>query len=154
QLNRLARRQYLLYVGARGRYKNFGGLLTAFHDSGLHRSFDLFALGGGPPTDAEKATIAKLGITDAVIVIPRASDEFLSAAYAGATLFVYPSFNEGFGLPPLEAMSLNCPVLASQVSAIPEICGDAPFYFDPHDQDAFAHELLRAVSDEELRRRA
>lgn len=98
--------------------------------------------------------MSKLALERCVVFMPQASDELLAEAYAGAKLFVYPSFNEGFGLPPLEAMSLDCPVLASRVSSIPEVCQDAPFYFDPADQNAFGRELLRAVSDEEARRRS
>jgi len=51
-------------------------------------------------------------------------------------------------------MSLDCPVLASRVAAIPEVCGDAPFYFDPADQGDFCRELLRAVGDDEARQRS
>jgi len=67
---------------------------------------------------------------------------------------VYPSFSEGFGLPPLEAMSLDCPVLASRASSIPEVCQDAPFYFHPAEQQTFHDELLRAVNDTAARRRS
>jgi len=152
KVQRTVRREYLLYVGSRARYKNFSGLLTAFRNSGLHRWLDLLAVGGGPLTNEERSTIAKLGVDDCVFVIPAASDELLAGAYAAAKLFVYPSFSEGFGLPPLEAMALDCPVLASRASSIPEVCGDAPFYFDPGEQQSFSRELLRAVSDQEARR--
>ena len=67
---------------------------------------------------------------------------------------MYPSLSEGFGIPPLEAMSLGCPVLASRGGSIPEVCGDAPFYFDAADQDSFAGELLRALQDEAARAQA
>lgn len=149
---RQTRREYLLYVGSRARYKNFAGLLAAFRDSGLHRSFDLLALGGGPWTGDEANLLAKLDLTGCVSVVPSATDELLAAAYEQARLFVYPSFSEGFGMPPLEAMSLGCAVLASHASSIPEICRDAPFYFDPGDQDSFSRQMLRAVSDDNARR--
>ena len=152
RVRQIVRRDFLLYVGSRARYKNFHGLLTAFRETGLHCAFDLLALGGGPLTREEKTTIAKLGVKDCVFLVPAAGDELLAGAYAAATLFVYPSFSEGFGLPPLEAMSLECPVLASQLTSIPEVCGDAPFYFDPADQGSFHRELLRAVSDDTARR--
>ena len=154
QLQQSLRRDYVLYVGSRARYKNFQGLLTAFRESGLHESFDLLALGGGPLTPAEKESIARLEITDSVICLPLVSDELLAEAYAGAKLFVYPSFSEGFGFPPLEAMSANCPVLASRVSSIPEVCRDAPFYFDPADQHCFQDALLRAINDDDARKLA
>ncbi|HTV66375.1 MAG TPA: glycosyltransferase family 1 protein [Bryocella sp.] len=148
------RRDYMLYVGMRAKFKNFGGLLQAFRDSRLYDSLDLLLLGGKAITPRERTLITKLGLSDCVVCLPKVSDEVLAEAYAGARLFVYPSFNEGFGFPPLEAMSLGCPVLASGVSSIPEVCRDAPFYFDPTDQDSFCRELLKASNDETARRRS
>ncbi|MFZ0315047.1 MAG: glycosyltransferase family 1 protein [Candidatus Korobacteraceae bacterium] len=150
-LRKLVRRDYILYVGMRPAFKNFDGLLQAFHDSGLRDSLDLLVLGGKPLTAEEKKRIASLGIADCVISLPDVSDELLGEAYAGAKLFVYPSFNEGFGFPPLEAMSLGCPALASRIPAILEVCHEAPFYFDPHDQGSFHRELLRAINDDRAR---
>jgi len=152
-LQKQLRKEYLLYVGSRATYKNFTGLLKAFHATGLAPSFDLLALGGGALTSAEEKLIASLGIEKNVICLPLVSDELLAEAYAGAQLFVYPSLSEGFGFPPLEAMSVGCPVLTSQVSSIPEVCQDAPFYFDPADRNSFTGELLRALNDEPARQR-
>jgi glycosyltransferase involved in cell wall biosynthesis len=53
--------------------------------------------------------------------------------YAGAYCFIFPSLYEGFGLPPVEAMSAGCPVIVSHVSSLPEICGDGALYVDPYD---------------------
>jgi glycosyltransferase involved in cell wall biosynthesis len=153
-LQKHLRGDFLLYVGARAAFKNFDGLLQAFHDSGLSSSLDLLLLGGGALTAAEKARIAKLGLDACVISLPQVSDELLAEAYARAKLFVYPSLNEGFGFPPLEAMSLGCPVLASRIPATTEVCHDAPFYFDPQDQDSFHRELLHAMNDDGARRQA
>ena len=72
----------------------------------------------------------------------------------GPKLFVYPSLCEGFGFPPLEAMAVGCPVLASHTSSIPEVCLDAPFYFDPQDQRSFTRALRHAMNDEKARRQA
>jgi glycosyltransferase involved in cell wall biosynthesis len=154
KLPRQARREYLLYVGSRAAYKNFAGLLQAFRESGLQDSLDLLVFGGGPLTPAETALIAELGLSNCVSSIREASDELLREAYAGAKLFVYPSLCEGFGFPPLEAMAAGCPVLASNTSAIPEVCLDAPFYFDPLDRNSLVRGLLQAVNDEEARRKA
>ena len=153
-LHEQLRREYLLYVGMRASFKNFDGLLRAFYETGLKDSMDLLVLGGGPLTADEKDLIAEWKMSDSVISIPRASDGLLAEAYAGATLFVYPSWNEGFGFPPLEAMTLGCPVLATNRSSVPEICHDAPFYFDPADQESFNDALLRAVHDEGDRKQA
>jgi glycosyltransferase involved in cell wall biosynthesis len=62
---------------------------------------------------------------------------------------VYPSLYEGFGFPPLEAMSLGCPVLTANTSSMPEVCGEAAFYFDPTDPAALKFALQRALSDTE-----
>jgi glycosyltransferase involved in cell wall biosynthesis len=153
ELAKHVRRDYLLFVGMRPGFKNFHGLLQAFRDTQLHDSFDLLVLGGTALTQSELGLISKLGLEHSVKCLPKVSDEMLAESYARAKLFVYPSFNEGFGFPPLEAMSLDCPVLTTGVSSIPEVCRDAPFYFDPADQDSFCRELLRAVNDEEARRR-
>jgi|SRR5271165_701050 len=148
------RRPYILFVGSRAPYKNFNALLKAFHDTGLHESLDLLVLGGGPLTQEQRALIGELGLADSVTIVPIVSDGVLAEAYAAARLFVYPSLCEGFGFPPLEAMSAGCPVLASNTSSIPEVCLDAPFYFDPLDQSSFTRALLYAINDEEARRRA
>lgn len=154
ELRKRVRRDYLLYVGMRAEFKNFDGLLQAFKDTKLHEEMDLLVLGGKPLTGKERALIRRLGLNGSVIPLPGVSDGLLAEAYAGARLFVYPSFNEGFGFPPLEAMSLGCPVLASRIPAITEVCHDVPFYFDPHDQDSFERELLRGLSDDTERERS
>lgn len=154
KLQEQVRRDYLLYVGVRASYKNFDGLLRAFRESGLHNSLDLLVLGGGPLTAGEIEMIARMNLDKSTVCIPRVTDELLAEAYAGARLFVYPSFSEGFGFPPLEAMAAGCPVLASNTSSIPEVCLDAPFYFDPQDQQSFTCALLHAIEDEKARRQA
>lgn len=154
QLRRQVHRDYILYVGMRAAFKNFSGTLQAFSDSKLQDGFDLLALGGGALTAEEETLVATLGLKGSVICMPKVADPLLAEAYAGASLFVYPSFNEGFGFPPVEAMSVGCPVLASNIPAVAEVCHDAPFYFDPEDQGAFQRELLRAVNDEGARQRA
>ena len=146
-----APRPFLLYVGSRFSYKNFDGLLRAFAQAGMNREYDLLILGGGPPTPDETALIQELGINESVHFRPAVSDALLAQAYKQAHLFVYPSLYEGFGFPPLEAMSLNCPVLAAHTSSIPEVCQDAVFYFDPRQQDEFVQQLRRSCVDEAAR---
>lgn len=147
ELRRRIRRDYILYVSGRSLYKNFGGLLRAFRDTRLNETLDLLVFGGGPLTTDERELIANLGIRESVVAIPIADDGLLAEAYAGARLLAYPSLFEGFGLPPLEAMHLGCPVLACNASSLPEICGDAPFYFEPGQPRSLSDALLRAVDD-------
>ena len=138
-------RPYLLYVGSRFGYKNFTGLLHAFSESGLARDYDLLAVGGGQWSKAESDLANRLNVLGQLKLIPHADDSVLAEAYANATVFVYPSRYEGFGFPPLEAMSAGCPVAASRCSSIPEVCGDAAFYFDPDDSGAIAKTIETAV---------
>jgi glycosyltransferase involved in cell wall biosynthesis len=138
---------YLLYVGSRATYKNFGLLLKAFSRSGLARTYRLLAVGGGAFTAQEQEQIASLQLTGAISLAPKADDATLARAYRDAALFVYPSMYEGFGFPPLEAMSVGCPVLVNRTSSLPEVCGDAVFYFDSSDEEELAQRLQSIVED-------
>jgi glycosyltransferase involved in cell wall biosynthesis len=132
---------YLLYVGSRVNYKNFGGLLDAYSASpSLRTNFLLLCFGGGAFTGAEQAAISKAGVEDRVRYLGGA-DAVLAASYAHASLFVCPSFYEGFGIPVLEAMSLDCPVACSNSSSLPEVVGDAARLFDPADRDSIGGAL-------------
>lgn len=148
----VADRPYLLYVGSRAPYKNFGGLLKAFANASLKTTWDLLVVGGGAVSLDEASMITELSLSEHVRILPRASDEVLVRAYRDAHLLVYPSLYEGFGFPPLEAMSLSCPVLAAASSCIPEVCGEAAFLFDPSSEEAFVETLKTACFDETLRR--
>jgi glycosyltransferase involved in cell wall biosynthesis len=127
---------YLLYVGSRVNYKNFGGLLDAYAASAsLRANFFFLCFGGGAFTGAERAAISKAGVEGRVRYLG-GSDAVLAACYTHASLFVCPSFYEGFGIPVLEAMSLDCPVACSNSSSLPEVVGDAARLFDPADRDS------------------
>jgi glycosyltransferase involved in cell wall biosynthesis len=146
--------EYLLFVGSRAPHKNFNSLLCAFRATGLHKTMRLLVVGGGPLTTAERGLAERLEVASSVLVLPQLSDTLLAEAYASATLLIYPSRYEGFGFPPLEAMAAGCPTLVSNNSSLPEICGDAPFYFDVNDQSSLEAGLLQATSDEKARGRA
>jgi len=143
------RRPYLLYVGARYSYKNFAGLVEAFATGGFSQDYDLIAVGGGNFTQAEKSEIARHGVERAVLQWGFVNDAVLAEAYSRATLFVSPSFYEGFGLPPLEALTVGCPVLASSTASVPEICGDAAMYFNPTQPGDLVRGLGDALNDPE-----
>ncbi len=128
---------YVLYVGQRGGYKNFDGFLRAYASSlWLRNNFDVLCFGGGAFSNAEKKLFNDLNLLDKQLLQINGDDSKLAGIYHGAALFVYPSLYEGFGIPPLEAMSLACPVACSNNSSIPEVVGDAGEYFDPGNIDS------------------
>ncbi len=139
---------YLLYVGSRTEYKNFMLLLRAFALSGLAQDYRLLAVGGRPSSAEEQAKISRLGVEGRGILMSRASDPALADLYRHASLFVYPSLYEGFGFPPLEAMSLGCAVLANRTSSLPEICGEAAFYFYSQDAAELSNVLVSTLEDQ------
>ena len=143
---------YFLHVGNRAGYKNFELLLRAFASAPqLTKDFRVICFGGGRLTDGERANAAKLGIRHDALVHLSGSDAVLGAAYAHAVAFVYPSLYEGFGIPPLEAMSASCPVVCTNSSSLPEVVGDAALMFDPKDSEALREALLRIATSEETR---
>jgi glycosyltransferase involved in cell wall biosynthesis len=90
-------------------------------------------------------------LKDRIITTGYVADEDLAALYSGAIAFVYPSFYEGFGLPPLEAMQCGVPVITSNTSSLPEVVGDAGIMVDPKDSDMLCHSLLEVYNHPDLR---
>lgn len=145
-------RPCLLYVGSRRGYKNFDGLLRAYGSSpSLKADFDLVCFGGGNFTASEREAIGKLGAASSRVRQVSGDDSLLASYYRKARAFVYPSRYEGFGIPPLEAMSFGCPVVCSAVSSIPEVVGDAAEMFDPACPDSMRAAIERVVGEESLR---
>ncbi len=90
-------------------------------------------------------------LTDRIIVTGYVDDQDLAPIYSGALAFVYPSFYEGFGLPPLEAMQCGIPVITSNTSSLPEVVGDAGVQVDPNDNDALCQAMLEMQKNEPFR---
>jgi glycosyltransferase involved in cell wall biosynthesis len=122
-------RPYFLFVGRRGSYKNFTVAIAGLRASALNEH-DLLCFGGGPFDDDERAAIATAGLAGRVHQLG-GGDDRLAGLYAGATALLYPSAYEGFGLPLLEAMIHDCPVIAAPLTSLPEVGGDAALYADP-----------------------
>jgi len=140
---------FILYVGKRSGYKNFSNFVTAYsHSKSLMSNFSIIAVGGGEFSPRENLELQNLNIADKVSQI-NANDEVLAKYYRKAACLVYPSLYEGFGLPPVEAMSLNCVVIASSGGSIPEICNGAAEYFDPTNVDSIEQVLEATLADEQ-----
>ncbi len=125
---------FLLYTGVWREHKNLVRLLRSFSD--VQKQFpnvQLVITGKKDPHYPEVLkTVETLALQKSVRFVGLVDFEDLKKLYSAATLYVFPSLYEGFGLPPLEAMAAGTPVVASRVSAIPEVCGDAAEYFDPY----------------------
>ncbi|SNS23694.1 Glycosyltransferase involved in cell wall bisynthesis [Granulicella rosea] len=138
---------YLLFVGNVKPNKNLTRLLEAFAQVAgrlPHRiviAGRVHGLGTGDAAVLRQA--ANMG--DRVRFAGEVSDAELIQLYAGAAALVLPSVYEGFGLPLLEAMQLDCPVLVSNAGSLPEVAGDAALYFDPHDASSLAQSLLAVL---------
>jgi glycosyltransferase involved in cell wall biosynthesis len=136
---------WVLYVGDRRTpYKNWSAVLEAVARTGPDWRLACF---GGPPTADDARAIAAVGLGDRVRFVS-GDDRDLARMYEGASALVYPSHYEGFGLPVLEAMAHDCPVVAARAGAIPEVAGDAARYFDPDDVEALAAALTHVLLDE------
>lgn len=148
---------YLLSVGTIQPRKNYVRLIEAFGQLAAqfvtrNSQLQLVICGGrGWMYDQVYQTVERLALRERVLFTDFVSDNDLPALYALATLFVYPSLYEGFGLPIAEAMACGAPVISSTSSSLPEVAGDAALYFDPYDVDALAEAMHRALSDESLR---
>jgi glycosyltransferase involved in cell wall biosynthesis len=146
-------RPFLLYVGMRDGYKNFEQMLRAIAaSSSIQKTFDLIAFGGGTFNETEQALLVTLGYRSGQVKQVNGSDQVLNALYQQAAALIYPSTYEGFGLPPLEAMAMQCPVVSSETSSMPEVIGDAAEYFDPHQVDSMRCAIERVVFSEEKTR--
>ncbi|QLG48918.1 glycosyltransferase family 4 protein [Natrinema halophilum] len=144
--------QFLLYVGRRGGYKNFDTLLEAYADWEYAEDVSLVCVGGGEKwSNAEAETIRQANLEESTQLITWVDDNELRSFYTAATAFVYPSRYEGFGIPPLEAMQCETPVVASNVSAIPEVVGEAGTYVDPDDPADIRRALSEVILDPEYR---
>jgi glycosyltransferase involved in cell wall biosynthesis len=152
QVQPVVDRPYIAYVGLRSLYKNFSGLLQAFGASEFLRSnFSIVCVGGEPFTWRDREQIERFHLKRDQVLHIKGGDDMLAAVYRDAAVFVYPSLYEGFGLPPLEAMSASCPVACSDTSSLPEICGEAAEYFDPTSPESIAAAIERVVTSPTLR---
>ncbi len=149
---------FFLFVGNLKPHKNLSGLLKAFHRIAPKLpEWHLVVLGkieGFVTPDAtSQALLQQLpGISSRVHFLGSVPYTLLPHFYNLASIFVFPSYYEGFGLPPLEAMACGCPVVASNAASITEVCQDAALYFDPHSTEEMARQLLTLATSPHLQR--
>jgi glycosyltransferase involved in cell wall biosynthesis len=147
KLPNLPREKIVLCVGAIQRRKNQSGLIRAFR--ALPKEWTL-VLAGSQGYEAAEA-VAEAASSDRVRITGYLTDDQLGKWYARAGIFAFPSLDEGFGMPVLEAMDAGIPVIAGNGSALPEVCGDAAELIDPRSEDDLASALLRLATDEKRR---
>ncbi len=147
--------RYLLYVGSNKPHKNLASLVRAW--AGLVRDelvgADLRLIIAGredPRHTSARALASQLGLGASVCFMPDVPDADLPALLGGAECFVFPSCQEGFGLPPLEAMACGTPVVASNRGSLPEVIGEAGLLVEP-EPDSLAAAIRHMLQDEELR---
>ncbi len=148
---RLDRENVVLCVGAIQRRKNQAMLARAFR--AMPDDWTLILAGSRGFQSAETLdAIAASPAAKRIQVTGYLTDEKLSEWYGRASIFAFPSLDEGFGMPVLEAMEAEIPVVASNTSAMPEVCGDAAELVDPRNEEELAAALLRVATDEKRRR--
>ncbi len=143
---------YVLYVGALEPKKNIDGLLDAFaqllRNGRVPPGMTLALVGGegGMPYDVDQAVrLRSLG--ESVRALGYVADEELPFLYRAAGVFVYPSFYEGFGLPPLEAMACGTPTVVSNATSLPEVVGDGALLADPEHPSEIAGAMEKVLLD-------
>ena len=146
---------FFLYTGVWRDHKNLVGLIKAFKalDEKKPDQFELVITGSNNATYHEVPdTIKKLNLSQKVHLVGLVPEEDLYQLYISALAYVFPSFYEGFGLPPLEAMQCGTPTLVSNVSAMPEVCGsENALYFDPYNIGDICEKMEEIASNEVLR---
>lgn len=143
---------FLLTVGTFEPRKNIAGILEAFSLIADAVPHHLAVVGqSGWKNKDVMDRLMKSKICSRVHMLGYVEDGILPYVYSAADIFVFPSLYEGFGLPPLEAMACGVPVVASNVSSIPEVVGDAALLVDPNDPKQIAARILEIVENESLR---
>ena len=142
---------YLLTVGSRFghptfAYKNVETLLNAYAEWEFRKEFEIVCV-ADRWSDQERRVLSEMGLSDDVKLLANPSDRELARLYQFASASVYPSKYEGFGIPVLESLAAQCPVVTTRVPSMLEVGLNAPFYFDPKDVEELRASLTRAVSD-------
>ncbi len=146
---------YILFIGSLTKRKNVEGLIRAYHilrqESKIEHKLVLLGEKGYFFEEIVK-TVDELNLSDDIVFVDRRPYHELPMFYTGADVYVFPTFSEGFGLPPLEAMACGTPVVASNVTSVPEVVGDAAYMVDPYDSGSIAEGISQCLSNDQLRK--
>ena len=143
--------KYILYVGNRDFYKNFNNFILAVEPLlKEHKDLYLIAAGGGLFNKDELKLFESKNLKNKIIY-KSADDTSLATLYSNALAFIFPTLYEGFGIPALEAMNCDCPVVMSNTSSLPEVGGDAAIYFDPTKTGDMTEKIGSVIFNKELR---
>lgn len=152
KLYKLELKKYILFVGAIEPKKNLRRVIDAYAE--IDTDMQLVIVGKkGWLWEGEIGRLEFLfgkNFVRKVKVLEYVSSKDLRYFYSGAYCFVFPSLYEGFGLPPLEAMNFGCPIITSNSSSLPEICGDAALYVDPYDVDDIREKIEKLINYPEI----
>lgn len=146
--------KYILFVGPINERKNLPRLLKAFSiltNKGIQSHLVIIGNGKDTYIDLIKKLCIEFKIQDKISFMGKIPLDTMVYFYNNADLLVYPSLYEGFGHPPLEAMSCGCPVVASNTTSIPEVVGNAGILFDPYNPEEMAQAIERVLKDSDLR---
>ena len=146
--------RYVLYVGSLSKRKNFPGMIEAARRLAQRRQMQFIFVGGTAGSLARSQADVPGDLKSLISFIGDVeSTPQLMSYYHGAACLMFPSFYESSGLPPIEAMACGCPVIASDIPALRERCGEAALYCDPHDIDSITAAVERVIDDATLRAR-
>jgi glycosyltransferase involved in cell wall biosynthesis len=150
--------KFILFVGNVKPHKNLRRLLTAYevvYNRGLEDHYLVIAgeKEGFITGDQEIFSVVhnNQDLKERVRFSGYVDNADLPVLYNAASVFVFPSLYEGFGLPPLEAMACGCPTVVSNAASLPEVCGDAAYYVDPHDTESISEGMYKILTDNSLR---
>ena len=148
-------RPYILFLGRMTQMKNLDGIMRAFAFV-QHTIPHNLVLVGQEKEKGERffstRELERYGVdTDRIIVKGYLATDAMVDILRRASLLAFPSLCEGFGLPAIEAMAVGCPVVASNVGSLPEVCGEAALYIDPHNPRSIADGMHRVLTDHALR---
>lgn len=146
-----ASQRYFLFVGRRSGYKNFLFMIKAIADLIKDFKINIICVGGGHITREEGSVLEVLGLSDKVYNFTQVSEAKLKELYSNALALIYPSLYEGFGMPLLEAMVNECPVLSSASSSLPEVGGDAALYFNATSADSIIEVVQTFLTESKTR---